>query len=112
MSEKRIDLNIPPEPKDIKEFIRKTLKVFEESEGGVRVFNDWMKSLSVWYGNKLPSYLWSHWRDKLVSYGYSWQKFLRVLKNHTKDTILWAIYDKLSWSDLVSRIINSTEKHV
>lgn len=102
-----INLNIPKEPVDIKNFIRSVRRNIEGSgESG-----DWIDSTSVWYGNRLSRYLWRAWRNELVNHGYSWQKFLRVLRLHTQDMVLWAIYDKLSWSDLVSRIIDSVNRY-
>ena len=106
----KMGLNMPPEPVEIKNFIKGVRKRIEEMEGP-QVFDDWMNSTAVWYGNRLPSYLWNMWRDKLVSLGYSWQSFLKVLRRHTEDLILWALYDKISWEQLVYKIIDSIEKY-
>ena len=104
-----INLTVPPEPKDVKEFIKGFRQRVEEVEGSQDY--EWMDSLAVWYGNKLPRYLWSSWKDKLIPLGYNWQKFLRVMRLHTQDVILWSIYDKTSWEELVSKIIDSIERY-
>jgi len=46
-----------------------------------------------------------------MSYGYTWQKFLRVLKLHTNDIILWALESKISWKELVSRITDTLRRY-
>lgn len=107
----RIDLNIPPEPIDIKNSIKERRRSLEKEGEKYHDYGEWVDSMAVWFGNILPSYLWRYWKDKLVGHGYTWQKFLRILRLHTSDIILWAIYDKLSWSDLVGRIIDSIEMY-
>ena len=100
-----MNLSFPPEPKDIKEFI---ICLRRNMKGGDDIDYD---ALAVWYLNKLPKYLWNMWKNSLTQYGYNWQKFLRVMKLHTNDVILWALQDKLSWSELISRIIDTLKRY-
>ncbi len=100
-----MNIEIPPEPRDIKEFI----VTLRRSLGGSSDID--YDSLAVWYLNKLPKYLWNKWRDTLVPKGYNWQKFLRIIKLHTNDLILWALHDKLSWNELILRIIDTLKRY-
>ncbi len=103
-----LNLIIPSEPKDVKEFVKGLRQRLEESEKG---YSEWMDSTAVWYGNRLPKYLWSSWKNELAPLGYSWQKFLRIMRLHAQDFILWAIYDKLTWNELISKICETIERY-
>lgn len=37
----------------------------------------------VWAGNKLPKYLWDHWKNDLKPLGITWQRFMRILRHRT-----------------------------
>ncbi|WFO74941.1 hypothetical protein J4526_07665 [Desulfurococcaceae archaeon MEX13E-LK6-19] len=100
-----MDLPVPPEPKDIKIFIKEQRKRLGSAPD---IDYD---SLAVWYLNKLPSYLWRHWKQVLESKGYTWQKFIKVLKYSTNDVIEWALYDKLEWNELVNRLSNILNRY-
>jgi len=97
-------LKVPKEPIDIKETIRRVRKIC----GGKR--NIKYDSLAVWSFNRLPAYLWEAWREELTSAGYTWQRFLQILRFHTNDMVMWALAGNLSWEDLIKRIIY-TLKH-
>jgi len=97
-------LKIPKEPIDIKETIRRVRKICGD-EGNIKY-----DSLAVWSFNRLPTYLWEAWKKQLTSAGYTWQKFLRILRFHTNDMIMWALTGNLSWEDLIKRI-TYTLKH-
>lgn len=100
-----LSLPIPEEPRDLKDFLKK-------QRSSISSVNDVdLDSLIVWYMNRFPSYLWSFWRDHLVSYGYTWQKFVRVLKYATNDIISWALYDEINWNELISRITRLLERY-
>jgi len=92
----KLNLSMPKEPVEVKEQI----KAFHQKYR----FNsiDWA-SLNVWLGNQLPKYLWGEWKDKLKSSGFTWQKFLKLLKYRTDAIILWS-QDKLKWENLVKEI--------
>jgi len=99
------DLPIPPEPKEIKEFIKR----HRERLSSVPDINH--DSLAVWYLNKLPSYLWRYWKYSLESMGYTWQKFVKVMKYATDDIIDWALYDNLEWGELVKKLSRLLERY-
>ena len=91
-------IKVPPEPVDIKNAMK---RLMEEMMGEPW---DW-QSLAVWYGNKLPQYLWTiqGWKKGLSKIGWSWQSFLSLLSKHTHEMIRWAT-EEVSWSDLISVI--------
>jgi len=95
-------LNIPKEPKDVKDWIR-TVEAHLEKSLDV----NW-ENMNVWYGNKLSKYLWEHWGEQLKSQGYTWQIFLRVLKHRTDAVLLWN-RGKMKWDDLAQEFINLVE---
>lgn len=97
-----MNIKIPAEPDEVK---KKILDLRETLDSDERI--DW-DSLSVWYGNRIPQYLWNSWKDELREKGYSWQKFLRLMKYRTDDAILWA-RGSISWEDFANRVIESVE---
>ncbi|MEM1611279.1 MAG: hypothetical protein QXQ57_06510 [Sulfolobales archaeon] len=100
-----IDLPFPPEPRDIKEFMREQRKRLGSSPD---IDHD---SLAVWYLNKFPSYLWEYWKPSLEAVGYTWQRFVKVLKYATNDIIEWALYDSIEWDELVKRLARILERY-
>ena len=88
-------LLIPPEPAKIK-------KQFKEQKKNIEVKLD---SLTLWFGNRLPSYLWKEggWSEPLKKEGYNWQSFLKILSLHKKDMIRWS-WSSLSWKDFLLKI--------
>ncbi len=100
-----MDLPVPPEPKEIKEFIKRHR---EKLSSAPDINHD---SLAVWYLNKLPSYLWRYWKSSLESKGYTWQKFVKVLKYATDDIIDWALYDNLEWNGLLKKLAKLLERY-
>ena len=97
-----MDLNIPQEPKHVKEWIRSV-----ERANGKTPSVKW-DSLNVWYGNQLPKYLWGEWKGILKPRGFTWQKFLRLLKHRTDVILLWhkGMY---TWAQFVKETINLIE---
>jgi len=100
-----MELDVPPEPREIKESIKKYRGVLGSTPD---IEYD---SLAVWYNNQLSSYLWRHWKSTLESYGYTWQRFIKVVKYTTEDIIEWALYDKLGWAELVKRLVALLERY-
>jgi hypothetical protein len=100
-----IGLPIPPEPEEIKRFIREH-RMRLQSEPDID-----LDSLAVWYLNRLPSYLWGVWKKDLEDRGYTWQRFVKILRYATSDVIEWALYDNLEWEDLVYRLIKLLERY-
>jgi len=88
-------LSIPPEPMMLKERLI-------EQKIGIEMKLD---SLTLWFGNRLPSYLWKDggWSKPLKEEGYSWQSFLKILSLHKKEMISWS-RNKLSWNDFLLKI--------
>lgn len=93
-----LNLSIPKEPQEVKKWIRN----IEVHTGG-----RW-ESLNVWYGNQLPKYLWDEWKDILKPRGFTWQRFLRLLKYRTDKIILW-YKGIIKWEDLVKEFIDLIE---
>lgn len=95
-------LKIPEESREIKKFI-----IAVRSQLGENTTINW-DSMAVWAGNRIPQYLWKSWRNELSRKGFTWQKFLRLMKYRTDDAILWA-YDRISWTEFVESVIKSIE---
>ncbi len=93
-----IVLQTPKEPREIKDLI----KSVRSRLGANRSIK--YDSFAIWSFNQLPKYLWQSWKEILRENKVSWQDFLAILKLHTKDMIDWALYDRISWEELVSRI--------
>jgi hypothetical protein len=93
-------LEIPPEPKKIQESILALRSRLSPSSG-----IDW-DSLAVWAGNRIPQYLWAKWKMKLREEGFTWQRFLQLMKYRTADAILWA-NGRISWEDFVNKVLAS-----
>jgi len=90
-----MNLSIPPEPI----ILKKQSKEQKKEEG-------WdIDSLVLWFGNRLPSYLWKDgkWSQPLKAEGYSWQSFLKILSLHKKEMIQWS-RDAISWKELLLKI--------
>ena len=95
MGFKIMKLSIPPEPDMLKkQFIRQK----EEFESKI-------DTLTLWFGNRLPSYLWKDggWSKPLKAEGYNWQSFLKIISLHKKEMIKWS-KDTLSWKDFLHTI--------
>lgn len=90
-----MNLSIPPEPMILK-------KQFMNQKRNIELKLD---SLTIWFGNKLPSYLWkdSGWAKPLKAEGYNWQSFLKILSLHKKDMIKWS-WDTLSWREFLLKL--------
>ena len=88
-------LLIPPEPKMLKKHF---MEQKEEIESKI-------DSLTIWFGNRLPSYLWKDggWSQPLKAEGYNWQNFLKILSLHKKDIIKWS-WNTLTWKDFLLKI--------
>ncbi|MDP3729875.1 MAG: hypothetical protein Q8R26_04015 [bacterium] len=95
-------LQIPKEPKEILAYIR---SVNKQMSAGSDINWD---SFSVWAANKLPQYLWNEWKGELKPQGFTWQKFLKLLRMRT-DTILGWFKGIREWEDTAKDIINLIE---
>lgn len=68
---------------------------------------DW-NSLAVWYGNRIPRYLWGAWKEELGKKGFTWQKFLKLLRYRTDDAFLW-VAGKMTWTIFTKKVLESLE---
>ena len=96
-----MDLFTLDEPVDIKKKIQAFNVRVDDQSSGV----DW-GPLSVWYGNLIPKYIWASWKLPLKQGGYTWQKFLRLMKYRTDDALLW-IEEMILWEDFLNRVKES-----
>jgi hypothetical protein len=48
---------------------------------------------------------------ELRKQGYSWQRFIKVLKLVTGDIVLWALKDTLTWDELIKKISSMLETY-
>lgn len=90
-------LKVPKEPKDI----LARMKTVRKQMGDPTV--DW-DSFSVWHANQLPQYLWHEWKDVLKPRGFTWQKFLKLLRHRTDAVLLW-YKGAYTWEQLVKETI-------
>jgi len=65
-------------------------------------------SFIVWAGNKLPKYLWDTWKADLKPRGFTWQKFMRLMRYRTDISVLW-YKGALPWRDFVKGVIELIE---
>lgn len=95
MGVRSLKLTIPPEPIILKQqsHEEKTMKSWD------------MDSLVLWFGNRLPSYLWNDggWSKPLKDEGYNWQSFLKILSLHKREMISWA-RDAISWKEFLLKL--------
>lgn len=95
-------MGVPKEPIEIKKQILELRNTWGSNS---RI--DW-NSLAVWYGNRIPQYLWNAWREELRKKGFTWQEFLKLLRYRTDDALLW-VAGKISWENFVKKILESLE---
>jgi hypothetical protein len=97
-----MNLIIPPEPLMLK-------KLSNQQNG-----REWdIDSLSLWFGNRLPTYLWNDagWSKPLKAEGYNWQSFLKILSLHKKEMICWS-RNALSWKDFLLKLQDTIKNPV
>src|SRR3989338_4012038 len=90
-------LNIPPEPTELRDWMQ-SLKRNQFNEPAI----NW-DAYVVWAGNKLPKYLWDHWKSDLKPLGITWQKFMRILRHRTDVGVMW-YQGALPWADFVQKV--------
>ena len=90
-----MNYSIPPEPEKLKKHFTDQKKHFESK----------IDTLTLWFGNKLPSYLWKDggWSKPLKDDGYNWQSFLKVFSLHKKEMIKWS-NDTISWKEFLIQL--------
>jgi len=90
-----MNLSIPPEPVMLK-----------KQSKGQKNKKEWdVDSLVLWFGNRLPTYLWNDagWSTPLKAEGYNWQSFLKILSLHKKEMIRWS-RDALTWKEFLLKL--------
>ncbi len=92
-----MELATLPEPKAIKQ----QMKAVHASLGADPGVN-W-ESMVVWYGNKIPKYFWDSWKIELKARGFTWQKFMRLLRYRTDNFLMW-YRGSMTWADLVKTV--------
>jgi len=92
-------LHIPKESPEVKKWM-----VWVESQTQNTPNIKW-DALNVWYGNKLPKYLWDEWKDKLKPEGFTWQIFLKLIRHRTDKVVLWN-KGILKWEELIRDFID------
>ncbi len=95
-------LPTPKEPVEIKKWMEDVHATLYNAPG-----INWAPAV-VWAGNKLPKYLWDHWKDELKANGFTWQKFMRLMRYRTDNVLLW-YGGALSWPKLVGTITEMAE---
>lgn len=100
-----IELPIPEEPKEIKEYVlRKVMDPklkFMDRDSVIRLY-----TLTA---SSLPKYLWRYWKNDLKKNEITWQLFLKALSACNYDVIRW-VEDNISWNELVEIIIKVINK--
>ena len=90
-----MELTIPPEP-----------TILKKQSKQQKTMHEWdIDSLVMWFGNRLPTYLWNDagWSKPLKDEGYNWQSFLKILSLHKKDIICWS-HDAITWKDFLLKL--------
>lgn len=93
-------LHTPKEPEHVREWIRTM-----EQVGGVKTPGVKWDHLNIWYGNQLPKYLWDEWKNDLKPRGFTWQKFLSLLRHRTDAALLW-YKGHYTWERFIKETIN------
>ncbi|OFZ36958.1 MAG: hypothetical protein A3D92_16075 [Bacteroidetes bacterium RIFCSPHIGHO2_02_FULL_44_7] len=96
-------LHTPKEPEHVKEWIKSIERGTSKTPSTI----NWER-LNVWYGNQLPQYLWSEWKDELKPRGFTWQKFLKLLRQRTDAILLW-YKGAYTWERFIKETINLIE---
>ncbi len=97
-----MSLHIPKEPQEVKERIRSIEQMSSKTPGP-----KW-ENLNVWYGNQLPKYLWAEWKYVLKPRGFTWQKFLKLLRQRTDAILLW-YKEAYTWERFIKETIKLIE---
>jgi len=94
-----VEICVPPEPLALKKLIRSSMNKYAGEHWHTDKF-------LVWFGNRLPSYLWTEckWKRILVKKGWTWQSFLKLLSKKTDNFVRWA-KGELNWELLISGVI-------
>lgn len=91
------ELISPEEPKDMLQ----DLIAFKQHLNDQKD-DDWdSDSQAIWLKNMIPSYLWKNWKHILTKVGFTWPKFLKHMRYHTRD--MKRLLDKqIDWNEFTS----------
>ncbi|RLG73191.1 MAG: hypothetical protein DRO11_00375 [Methanobacteriota archaeon] len=95
---------VPEEPERLREEIRELMLRWRTEESADI---DW-DNLALWYGNKIPKYFWDNWKTELKKRGFTWQKFLKLMRYRTTDAMMWVLGDK-RWKEFVKTVREDVE---
>lgn len=90
-------LHTPPEPLELKEWMLFLQKGQSSDQAADQ------DSYVLWAGNKLPKYLWDHWKSDLKPLGLTWQKFMKLLRYRSDVGVLW-YKGTLSWEEFIRKV--------
>ena len=88
---------MPPEPREIKETLRK----MAEATGPAPYI--------VFAGNRLAKYLWDHWAPQLRVMGHTWASLLRAMSETVDKALDW-IMGRAGWEDYVEHLARRLEE--
>ncbi|VVB71723.1 Uncharacterised protein [uncultured archaeon] len=92
------ELTSPIEPIELEELI--AFKKHLHDQGELNWDSD---SEAIWLKNIIPSYLWKNWKHALTKTGFTWPKFLKHMKYHTRD--MKRLLDKqITWDVFTSTV--------
>jgi len=97
-----MNLEIPPEPLKDKELIKKGLQAHRALEIANLKQGSWIASL-----------LWSktEWGKELKKYGFTWQKFLGVVRDHYPYFYDW-VKGNEEWGNIIMKLIERVEDEI
>jgi hypothetical protein len=97
-------LGVPREAEDLKNLL---LSMWVEI-GRVRLGNAATEpdSPELWSaGDKIAEQIWQEWSGPLTTRGFTRRKFIHLMRHRTDDLLLWS-YNRITWDQLIDRIIN------
>jgi len=97
-----MDLEIPPEPLKDKEVIKRGLQAHRDLE-----------IANLKQGTWIASPLWSKvgWGKELKKYGFTWQKFIGVVRDHYPYFYDW-VKGNARWEDVIRKLIERIEDEI
>jgi len=97
-----MDLKIPSEPLKSKEIIRRGLQAHRDLE-----------IANLKQGTWIASPLWSDvgWGKELKKYGFTWQKFMGIVRDHYPYFYDW-IKGNASWEKVTRKLIERVEDEI
>jgi hypothetical protein len=98
------ELTLPPEPEEMLKELIGFKQHLHDDQSDV----DW-DSEAIWLKNMIPSYLWKGWKLTLAKVGFTWPKFLKQMKYHTRD-MKRLLEKEISWNDFTTILIKALDE--